>query len=68
MKTFKHSGTLGDIVYGLALMKYFGGGDFYLHLNQVDWIGKHYYGNSPDPFHQGRMNEADFEFMKEFML
>jgi hypothetical protein len=68
MKTFKHSGTLGDIVYGLALMKHFTGGDFYLHLNQVDWIGKHYYGNLPDPFHQGRMNEADFKFMKEFML
>ena len=44
MKTFKHSGTLGDIVYGLALTKYFGGGEFYLHLGQVDWIAQHYYG------------------------
>ena len=67
-KTFKHSGTLGDIVYGLALMKHFGGGAFYLHLNQVDWITQHYYGGKPDPFHQGRMTQKDFEFMQEFML
>jgi hypothetical protein len=67
-KTFKHSGTTGDIIYSLALMKYFGGGDFYLHLDQVNWIGKHYYGSDPDPYHRGRMNEQDFEFMKEFML
>jgi hypothetical protein len=66
-KTFKHSGTLGDIVYGLALMKHYGGGEFYLHLGQVDWIGQHYYGNPPDPYHQGRMTDADFEFMREFM-
>jgi hypothetical protein len=66
-KTFKHSGTLGDIVYGLALMKHLGGGEFYLHLGQVDWIGQHYYGNAPDPFHKGRMTPADFEFMREFM-
>jgi hypothetical protein len=66
-KTFKHSGTLGDIVYGLALMKHLGGGEFYLHLGQVDWIGQHYYGNAPDPFHKGRMTQGDFEFMREFM-
>ena len=67
MKKFKHSGTAGDLIYSLALMKYFGGGEFYLHLDQVDWIGKHYYGRDPDPFHKGRMNMRDFEFMKDFM-
>jgi hypothetical protein len=67
-KTFKHSGTLGDIVYGLAIMKHYGGGDFYLHLDQVDWIGKHYYGSEPDPYHKGRMTQKDFEFMSDFML
>jgi len=67
MKTFKHSGTLGDIVYGLPIMKYFGGGEFYLHLGQVDWITQHYYGGQPDPYHQGRMTEKDAEFMRPFM-
>lgn len=64
---FKHSGTLGDIVYGLALMKHFGGGEFYLHLGQVDWVTKHYYGGQPNPFHKGRMTQNDFEFMRDFM-
>jgi ADP-heptose:LPS heptosyltransferase len=68
MNTFKHSGTLGDIVYGLALMKHFGGGEFYLHLGQVDWITQHYYGGAPDPFHQGRMTQKDLEFMQDFFL
>lgn len=67
MKKFKHSGTLGDLVYSLALVKHFGGGEFYLHLNQVDWIGQHYYGSKPTPFHQGRMTQQDYEFMEPFM-
>ena len=65
--TFKHSGTLGDLIYSLPIVKHFGGGKFYLHLHQVDWIGQHYYGAKPNPFHQGRMNAHDYEFMKSFM-
>ena len=67
-KRYKHSGTLGDLVYSLAIMKHFGGGEFYLHLNQVDWIGQHYYGSPPTAFHQGRMTQQDYEFMRTFML
>jgi hypothetical protein len=67
MNKFKHSGTLGDIIYALPIMKHFGGGEFYLHLNQIDWIGQYYYGAKPDPFHQGRMTLQDFDFMKSFM-
>jgi hypothetical protein len=37
-------------------------------MNQIDWIGKHFYGADPNPFHQGRMNLKDYEFMKSFML
>ena len=58
---------MGDLIYGLALVQEFGGGDFYLHLNQLDWVGQHYYGSPPSAFHQGRLTEADFEFMKTFM-
>jgi hypothetical protein len=60
MKSFKHSGTYGDLIYSLALVKYFGGGEFYLHLNQIDWVAKHYYKTQPPPVHQGRMTEQDF--------
>lgn len=68
MKTFKHSGSFGDLIYSLPLVKHFGGGEFYIHLNQINWIGKHYYGSDPAPFHQGRLTKEDFNFMKEFML
>ena len=68
MKRFKHSGATGDLIYSLALMKHFGGGEFYLHLNQIDWIGQHYYGSKPNLFHQGRMTQKDFEYMRSFML
>jgi len=64
---FKHSGAFGDLIYSLPTVKYFGGGEFYLHLNQIDWIGQHYYGSPPNPFHQGRMTQADFEYMQSFM-
>jgi len=67
MKRFKHSGALGDLIYSLPIVRHFGGGEFYLHLNQMDWIGRHYYGAPPNPFHQGRMTQGDFEYMRRFM-
>lgn len=66
-KKFKHSGTFGDLIYSLPLVRHFGGGEFYLHLDQINWIVKHYYGGRPDPFHEGRMTLDDLEFMREFM-
>jgi hypothetical protein len=68
MNTFKHSGATGDLIYSMAVMKHFGGGHFYLHLNQMDWIGQHYYGSLPTAFHQGRLTQQDFEYMRDFML
>jgi hypothetical protein len=67
-KTYKHSGAFGDLIFSLPIVKHFGGGEFYLHLNQMDWIGKHYYGSAPAPFHQGRLRQQDFDSMKSFML
>ena len=67
MKRFKHSGAFGDLIYSLPIVKHFGGGEFYLHLNQIDWIGMNYYGSKPNPFHQGRLTMSDFEFMRSFM-
>lgn len=68
MKKFKHSGTFGDLVYSLPLVKYLGGGEFYLHLDQINWIGQHYYGSAPNPVHRGRMTVRDFDYMRDFML
>jgi hypothetical protein len=68
IQRFKHSGAFGDLLYSLPVMKYLGGGEFYLHLNQIDWIGQHYYGSPPTAFHQGRMTESDFGYLRDFML
>jgi hypothetical protein len=67
MNSYKHSGALGDLIYGLVVAKYTGGGEFYLHLDQLDWVGQYYYNSPPSEFHQGRMNQKDFEYMRPFM-
>jgi hypothetical protein len=64
---YKHSGATGDLIYSLPIVKHTGGGAFYLHLNQMDWIGQHYYGSLPTPFHQGRMTQGDYDYMRDFM-
>lgn len=65
--TFKHSGTLGDLIYSLPIVKHFGGGEFYLHMNQIDILSRTFYNVPAPPFHAGRMNTKDYEFMKSFM-
>jgi len=67
MNKYKHSGAFGDLIYSLPIVKHFGGGEFYLHLNQIDWIGQYYYGSPPNPVHRGRLTQQDFNFMKSFM-
>jgi len=67
MNSFKHSGTTGDLIYSLPIVKHLNGGNFYLHLDQINTIGMHYYGNAPQGYHQGRMNKKDLEFLTPFM-
>ena len=67
MNSYSHSGTSGDLIYSLPIVKHTGGGDFYLHLNQINWIGQHYYGAAPSPAHQGRMTQEDYEFLRPLM-
>lgn len=68
MKSFKHSGTFGDLIYSLPIVKHFGGGKFYLHLHQIDWVVSYYYGGTPDPYHKGRMTEQDYLSLRDLML
>lgn len=67
MNKFKHSGAFGDLIYSLPIVKHLGGGEFYLHLNQLDWIGKYFYNTPPVKFHQGRFTEQDYEQLKPLM-
>lgn len=66
--SFKHSGTTGDLIYSLPIVQHLGGGEFYLHMDQINWMSKYYYNVDAPDFHKGRMNLADFDFLKDFML
>ncbi|NBO99890.1 MAG: hypothetical protein EBU90_07145 [Proteobacteria bacterium] len=68
MKSFKHSGTFGDLIYSLPVVKFLEGGKFYLHLNQIDYLTQLNYGSQPDPYHRGRMTEQDYLSLRDLML
>lgn len=65
MKTFKHSGTLGDLIYSLHLVKKMGGGYFDVAIENIEnCVAK--YGYRPedvDPQHKGRFTLKDFEML-----
>lgn len=65
MKTYKHSGTLGDLIYSLHLVKKMGGGHYKVAIENIEnCVAK--YGYRPedvDPQHRGRFTTRDFEMM-----
>ncbi|HET8688301.1 MAG TPA: hypothetical protein VFM18_16960 [Methanosarcina sp.] len=65
MKTFKHSGTLGDLIYSLYLVKKLGGGEFQIALQNIEnCVAK--YGYRPedvDVQHKGRFTEQDIAWL-----
>lgn len=66
MKTFRHSGTLGDLIYSLYIVKKLGGGTFAVGVENLENIlAKYNYQTQHiDPMHQGRFSERDFEMLK----
>jgi hypothetical protein len=65
MKTYKHSGTFGDLIYSLAVVKKMGGGHFDVAIGNIENCVAQY-GSRPDevdPMHQGRFTEQDFELL-----
>ena len=70
MTTFKHSGTLGDLIYGLYMVKKMGGGKFQVALENIEnCVAK--YGYRPedvDPQHKGRFTAKDFACLYPLLL
>jgi hypothetical protein len=70
MKTFKHSGTLGDLIYSLYMVKKMGGGTFQIAMNNIEnCVAK--YGYRPedvDPQHKGRFTAKDFACLYPLLL
>lgn len=66
MTTFSHSGTTGDVLSSLCLVKILGGGDYYLRLNNLDSICRSIgWGNAGR--HSGRMTQRDFDTLEPLM-
>lgn len=69
MKTYKHSGTLGDLIYSLAIIPKLGTGEFKVALNNIENCVAQY-GYRPDevdPAHRGRFTEQDFQWLKPLL-
>ena len=66
-KKFSHSGTYGDLIYSLAITKHLGGGDFYLRLNNMNFMAKLVLGINSAGDHAGEMTQKQFDSLTEFM-
>jgi hypothetical protein len=65
MKTYKHSGTLGDLIYSLSVVKKMEPGRFMVAINNIENCVAEY-GYRPDevdPAHRGRFTTQDFEWL-----
>lgn len=69
MKTYKHSGTLGDLIYSLSIVKKMGPGMFLVALNNIENCVAQY-GYRPeevDPAHRGRFTFQDYEWLRPLL-
>lgn len=66
---YKHSGTLGDLIYSLSVVKKMGAGEFKVALNNIEHCVS-LYGYRPDevdPAHKGRFTQKDFELLQPLL-
>ena len=68
MKTFSHSGTMGDTLCSMVAVKILGGGDVYLQLGNLKKMIQEKLGWPDAGRHNDKMRQIDFDQMEEFML
>ena len=70
MTTYRHSGTLGDLIYSLSVVKKMdNSAEFLVALHNIENCVSQY-GYRPeevDPAHKGRFTEQDFEWLKPLL-
>jgi hypothetical protein len=69
MKIYRHSGTFGDLIYSLSVVKKMGGGTFAVHLENIENCVAQY-GYRPeevDPAHKGRFRNKDFDLLRPLL-
>jgi len=66
---YRHSGTFGDLIYSLSVVKKMGGGTFAVHLENIEKCVAQY-GYRPDevdPAHKGRLKIRDFDLLRPLL-
>ena len=69
MKSYRHSGTLGDLIYSLSIVKKMEPGEFKVALHNIENCVAQY-GYRPDevdPAHKGRFTRQDFEWLRPLL-
>lgn len=69
MKTYRHSGTLGDLIYSLSIVKKMDPGEFKIALHNIENCVSQY-GYRPeevDPAHKGRFTTADVGLLQPLL-
>lgn len=69
MKTYRHSGTLGDLIYSLSIVKKMEPGKFLIALNNIENCVSQY-GYRPEevaPEHRGRFTENDHQMLRPLL-
>jgi hypothetical protein len=69
MKSFKHSGTAGDTIYSLDIVRKMGGGTFLVALENIEQCILKYTGRPADvaPEHKGRYTFQDYQLLKPLL-
>jgi hypothetical protein len=69
MTTYKHSGTAGDLIYALDIVKKMGGGSFSVAINNIENCIMKYTGRPADVAieHQGRFTTKDYEMLRPLL-
>jgi hypothetical protein len=69
MKTYRHSGTLGDLIYSLSIVRKMEPGNFKIALHNIENCVAQY-GYRPeevDPAHKGRFTMADVALLRPLL-
>jgi len=67
MQTYRHSGTLGDLIYSLSILKKMPAGRFLVALNNIENVIRRYNYGDIDPAHRGRFTLQDFAWLEPLL-
>lgn len=60
MKSYLHSGTLGDLIYSLSIVEKLGSGKFLVALENVANVTRQYFGHDGIEEHRNRLTTKDY--------